>query len=80
MLPCMQHWLVPRPTWDLQVSTTQLLLSELRGARDGWVQEQAKKIFDPLHAMTLPLSSTAFQTGMDQLRSDLAAQHATQEA
>ena len=64
----------------LQVSTTQLLPPELHGAHDGWAQEQAKKIFTPLHAMTLPLSSTMFQTGMDQLRSDLATQHATQEA
>ena len=63
-----------------QVPTTQLLLPELHGAHDGWVQEQAKKFFAPLHTMTLPLSSIAFQTGMDQLHSDLAAQHATQEA
>ena len=64
----------------LQVSTTQLLPPELCGACDGWVQEQAKKISTPLHAMTLLLSSTAFQTGMDQLRSDLATQNATWEA
>ena len=68
-------------TWarsGLQASTTtQLLPLELRGAHDGWAQEQAEKIFGPLCAMTLPLSSVAFQTGMEQLRSDLAAQHAT---
>ena len=64
----------------LQVSTTQLLPPELHGGDNGWAQEQAKKIFAPLHAMTLLLSSVAFQTGMDQLRSDLAAQHATREA
>ena len=64
----------------LQVSTTQLLPPELHGAHDGWAQEQAKKIFAPLHAMMLPLSSAAFQTGMEQLCSDLEAQHATQEA
>ena len=70
--------------WDhsgLQVSTTQLLSPKLCGAQDGWVQEQAKKIvLAPLHAMTLPLSSITFQTGMDQLHCDLAAQHAIQEA
>ena len=64
----------------VQVSTTQLLSPELHGAHDGWVHEQAEKIFVPLHAMTLPLSSVAFQTGMDQLHSDLAAQHAICEA
>ena len=30
--------------------------------------------------MTLPLSSAAFQTRMEQLRSDLAAQHTIREA
>ena len=64
----------------LQVSTTQLLPPELHGACDGWVQEQAEKIFAPLHAMMLLLSSATFQTRMEQLCSDLAAQHATQEA
>ena len=64
----------------LQVSTTQLLPPELHGACDGWVQEQAEKLFAPFHAMMLLLSSTTFQTGMEQLRSDLAAQHATREA
>ena len=64
----------------LQTSITQLLPPELHGAHDGWAQEQAKKIFSPLHVTTLPLSSTAFQTGMEQLHSDLAVQHATQEA
>ena len=35
----------------------------------------------PLHAMAHLLSTSAtFQTGMDQLRMDLAAQHAIQEA
>ena len=51
----------------LQSSTTQLLPPELHGARDGWAQEQAEKIFTPLHATMLPLSSAAFQTGMEQL-------------
>ena len=64
----------------LQTSTTQLLPPELRGAHDRWAQEQAKKIFGPLHATSLPLSSAAFQTGMEQLRSNLAAQHAMREA
>ena len=64
----------------LQVSTTQLLLPELHGAHDGWAYEQAETIFAPLHAVTLLLSSVAFQTGMDQLCSDLATQHATWEA
>ena len=61
----------------LQTSTTQLVPPELWGAHDGWAQEQAEKIFGPLCATTLPLSSTAFQTGMEQLHSDLVAQHAT---
>ena len=61
----------------LKASTTQLLPPKLYGACDNWAQEQAEKIFTPLHAMMLPLSSTAFQMGMEQLRSDLAAQHAT---
>ena len=61
----------------LQVLTTQLLPPELCGAHDGWAQEQAKKILAHLHATMLPLSSTAFQTGMEQLQSDIAAQHAT---
>ena len=69
-----------RARLGLQTPTTQLLPPELRGAHDGWAQEQAEKIFGPLHTTTLPLSSTAFQTGMEQLRSDLAAQHAMQEA
>ena len=64
----------------LQVSTTQLLPPKLCGDCDSWAQEQAKKIFAPLHAVTLPLSSITFQTGMDQLHSDLAAQHATWKA
>ena len=64
----------------LQASTTQLLPPELHGAHDSWAHEQAKKIFTPLCAMTLTLSSAAFQTGMEQLCSDLAAQHATHEA
>ena len=59
------------------MSTTQLLPLELHGAHDGWVQDQAEKIFAPLHALMLLLSSAAFQTGMEQLHSDLAAQHAT---
>ena len=63
----------------LPLSTTQLLPPELHGAHDSWVQEQAEKIFTPLHATMLPLSSAAFQTGMEHLHSDLAAQHATQE-
>ena len=61
----------------LQASMTQLFPPELLGARDGWALEQAKKLFGPLHAMTLPLSSAAFQTGMEQLRSNLAAHHTT---
>ena len=64
----------------LQASTMQLLPPELHGACDGWVQEQAKKLFGPLHATTLLLSSAAFQTRMEQLCSDLAAQHTVQEA
>ena len=64
----------------LQVSTTQLLLPELHGTHDGWVQEQAEHILVPLQAVAHLLSSVAFQVGMDQLRSDLAAQHATREA
>ena len=65
----------------LQTSTTQLLpLPELWGAHDRWAQEQAEKIFGPLHATLLLLSSVAFQTGMEQLHSNLAAQHAMQEA
>ena len=75
-LPLMPFW----PRSGLQASTTQVLPPELRGARDGWAQEQTDKIFTPLCATTLPLSNAAFQTGMEQLRSDLAAQHATQEA
>ena len=63
----------------LQVSTTQLLLLELCGAHDGWTQEQAEKVFAPLHAMTLPLSSITFQTGIDQLHSDLAASMPTEK-
>ena len=60
----------------LQASTTQLLPPELWGAHNGWAQEQVKKLFGPLRATTLPLlSSAAFQTGMEQLRSDLAAHH-----
>ena len=51
----------------LQALATQLLPPELRGAHDGWAQEQADKILAPLHAMMLPLSSAAFQTGMEQL-------------
>ena len=51
----------------LQASTTQLLPPELHGAHDGWAQEQAEKIFAPLRAMMLLLSSVAFQTGMEQL-------------
>ena len=35
----------------LQTSTTQLLPPELSGAHDGWVQEQAEKIFGPLHRL-----------------------------
>ena len=66
-----------QPHSGLQASTTQLLPPKLHGAHDSWVQEQVNKIFPPLKAMTLPLSSTAFQTGMEQLCSDLAAQHAT---
>ena len=64
----------------LQLATTQLLSPELRGTRDGWAQEQVSRIFEPLHRAVLPLSSVAFQAGMDQLRSDLAAQHAIREA
>jgi hypothetical protein len=64
----------------LQVSTTQLLSPELRGTRDGWAQEQAERILAPLRAVAHPLSSIAFQASMDQLRSDLAAQHAIREA
>ena len=63
----------------LQTPTTQLVPPELQGARDRWAQEQAEKIFCPLRATILPLSSAAFHTGMEQLRSDLAAQHATRE-
>ena len=61
----------------LQVSTTQLLSPKLCGAHDGWAHE---KIFLPLCAVALLLSSAAFQTGMDQLHLDLATQYATQEA
>ena len=61
----------------LQASMTQLLPPELCGAPDGWAQEQAEKLFSPLHATTLPLSSAVFQTRMEQLHSDLAAQHTT---
>ena len=68
------------PCSGLQAPTTQLLPPKLYGAHDGWAQEQAEKIFAPLHAMTLLLSSAAFQTGMEQLQLDLAAQHTTQEA
>ena len=64
----------------LQVSTTQLLSPKLHGAHDGWAQEQAEWILAPLLAMAHPLSSAAFQTGMDQLRTDLAAQQAIREA
>ena len=60
----------------LQASTTQLLPLELRGARDGWAQEHAEKIFGPLHATLLPLSSATFQTRMEQLCANLVAQHA----
>ena len=56
-----------QPCSGLQASTTQLLPPELCSAHDGWAQEQAEKIFTPLRAMMLPLSSTAFQMGMEQL-------------
>ena len=64
----------------LQTATTQLLPPELCGAHYRWAQEQAEKIFGPLHATSLLLSSIAFQTGMEQLCSNLAVQHASQEA
>ena len=69
-----------RARLGLQLATTQLLSPELRGTRDGWAQEQVGGIFEPLHHAVLPLSSVAFQAGMDQLQSDLAAQHAVREA
>ena len=64
----------------LQVSTTQLLSPELHGTHDGWAQEQAKRIFVPLRAVTHPLSSVTFQASMDQLHTNLATQHTIQEA
>ena len=69
-----------QPHSGLQALTSQLLPLELCGACDSWAQEQADRIFTLLCAATLLLSSAAFQTSMEQLRSDLVAQHATQEA
>ena len=64
----------------LQVSAMQLLSPKLHGTCDGWAQEQAKHILEPLQAVAHALLSVAFQAGMEQLQSDLAAQHATWEA
>ena len=69
-----------QPCSGLQVTTAQLLSPELQGTHDGWALKQVERMFAPLRAEVHPLSSVAFQTGMAQLRSDLAAQHATGEA
>jgi hypothetical protein len=69
-----------RPRSGLQVDTAQALPPAIRGDRDGWAQEQVEALFRPLRAVTPPLSSAAFETGMHLLRTDLAAHHAVREA
>ena len=64
----------------LQVSTAQALPPALRANRDGWAQEQVERLFEPLRAVAPPLSSVAFEAGMQLLRTDLATHHAASEA
>ena len=64
----------------LQVSTAQALPLALHANHDGWAQEQVKHLFKPLWAMAPPLSSAAFEAGMQLLWMDLATHHAASEA
>ena len=64
----------------LQVSTTQLLSPKLHGTCDGWAQEQAECILEPLQAVAHPWLSVAFKAGTEQLQSSLAAKHAMWES
>jgi hypothetical protein len=69
-----------RPCLGLQVDTAQALPLTVCGTQDGWAQEQVESILWLLQAVTPPLSSAAFKTGMQLLHTDLAAHHAIHEA
>ena len=58
----------------------QALPPALCANRDGWAQEQVKRLFEPLQAVAPPLSSVAFEAGMQLLQMDLATHHAASEA
>ena len=64
----------------LQLSMAQALPLALCANHDGWAQEQVKHLFKPLQAVAPPLSSAAFEAGMQLLRTDLATHHAASEA
>ena len=64
----------------LQVATTQALPLALHVTHNGWAQEQVKCLFVPLRAGAPPLSSAAFEAGMQLLWTDLATHHAASEA
>jgi hypothetical protein len=62
------------------VDTVQALLPAVHGDQDGWAQEQVETLLHPLCALAPPLSSAAFEMGMQLLQTDLAAHHAIREA
>ena len=64
----------------LQVTIIQALLLALHANHDGWAQEQVECLFELLRAGAPPLSSAAFEAGMQLLRTDLAMQHTASKA
>ena len=64
----------------LQVSMAQALPTALHAICNGWAQEQVEHLFKPLQAVAPPLSSVAFEAGMQLLWTDLATHHAASEA
>ena len=60
----------PQVCSGLQVTTAQALPLALHANCDGWAQEQVEHILKPLQAGVPPLSSAAFEVGMQGTASD----------
>lgn len=64
----------------LQVPTAQVLPTALRATREGWARTEVDRILAGLRAAPPPLTDTTFAEAFQNLRADLALQHAAREA
>ena len=64
----------------LQVPTAQVLPTAQRASREGWARTEVERILAGLRTLPPPLTDNTFMAAFQNLRTDMAAQHAAREA